>query len=853
MGLLTQLALRVRFATIIIMVVVMAAGAYSLTRLQIELFPDIDFPLVTLITAYPQADAETVLEEVTIPLEAAVEGVDGLDTLRTRSSQDLSVVIAEFEFGTDMERAADAVAANLGSVALPPGVRPPRAVRVSVDEIPILQLSVLGPGSQRELVDLVTAEVLPAIQAIPGVFSAEVPVSAAVGSSITRTNGRLSLPLTVVKEPDISTVTVADAVMERIESLKPQLPPGVEFVTIVNQAPEIRSSIESLEREAVLGALLAVAVIFAFLISVRPTLVNGIAIPASILGALVIMNWQGMSLNMMTLGGLAISVGRVVDDSIVVLENVYRHIQQGGDRTQATLTATREVAGAIITSTLTTIAVFLPLGFIGGIIGAFFLPFALTVTYALLASLVVALTVVPVLGSIFIKPTGEPGERETWLQRAYTPIIQWALAHKLTTLLITLVLFVASLGLLRVIPLSFLPSEGEALLTVNLTLPLGSSASDTLAEAETVEAVFERLRDEGTVGAYQMTIGIGDVFGPGGQTAGAPNAAGFFVRLTRDVDGDETAELLREELAGGDRSVVVGQAGGGANGNNTLELVLTGPDYDEVAGVAERIVEALRGVAGVANVGSNADAGAPAGFEQISRVNGKRAVTISGSITDTNTQRVDRDVTQAIDALGLPPGVEVATGGVFANVREAFTQMARAMAIGVALVYLVMVISMRSLRTPFVVILSLPLASIGALGALYITQRALGLPALLGLLMLIGLVVTNAIVLIAIVEQLRAKGMSLYDALVVGGRTRLRPILMTAFTTSFALLPLAVIVSEGGIISAELATVVIGGLATSTFLTLVVIPVVYSMVHRRSAARQAVTVPAGETLPATDD
>ena len=315
------------------------------------------------------------------------------------------------------------------------------------------------------------------------------------------------------------------------------------------------------------------------------------------------------------------------------------------------------------------------------------------------------------------------------------------------------------------------------------------------------------------------------------------------MQLTDEANAQETADLLRREWSAEDRRVVVNTVQAGGPGSDALELVFSGDEYAEVTATTDRIVEALQEIDGLVDIGSDAVAAGPGSSAQgastrIARVNGRQAVTISGTITDANTQAMNRRVSQVVDEVGLPPGVELQTGGVFADTQEAFTQMGIAILTGVILVYLVMVVTMRSLISPLVIIFSLPLASIGALAALYLTQRTIGLPALIGILMLIGLVVTNAIVLVVFVEQLRSRGLSIYDALIQGGRTRLRPILMTAFTTSFALLPLAVLVSGGVIVGAELATVVIGGLMTSTFLTLVVIPVVYSLLRRDRAVPQ---------------
>ena len=852
MSLLTQLALRGRIVTIVIMLLVVAGGVFTLTRMQIELFPDIDFPLIVLSTVYPEADAETVLQEVTIPVEGAASGIGGLETVQSISFSGLSLVIAEFEFGTNMDETAEVLSGTLNNAALPPGVQVPRVARVNPDEFPILQMSVSRPGDLGELQDLVLSKIVPAIQDVPGVFSAEVPATAAAGTTITRTNGRPSLALSVLKEPDANTVEVVHSIMDRLKEAKAALPGDVEFITIVNQAEDIEESIQSLQREATLGALFAIVVIFVFLLSFRPTVVTSVSIPLSILTGLILMSWQGMSLNILTLGGLAIAVGRVVDDSIVVMENIYRHIQMGEQRVSAALAATSEVAGAITTSTLTTIAVFAPLAFISGIIGSFFVPFALTVTFALVASLVVALTVVPVLGSIFIRPGDDDvtEERDTRLQRLYTPILRWSLAHKLYTLLIALAVFIGSLALVPLIPQTFLPSGGEGFLSAQMTLPRGTTMEAMLASGgpvEQVEGLLEGLRNEGTVDTYQVTVGGGDtLFGPGGGFGAGANTASILVQLTGEANAQETADLLRREWSAEDRRVVVNTVQSGGPGTDALELVFTGEENAEVAATADRIVEALQEIDGLVDVGSDAVVTGPGSSAQgaatrIARVNGRQAVTISGTITNVNTQAMNRRVSQVVDEVGLPPGVELQTGGVFADTQEAFAQMGIAILTGIILVYLVMMVTMRSLISPLVIIFSLPLASIGALAALYLTQRTLGLPALLGVLMLIGLVVTNAIVLIVFVEQLRARGLSVYEALVQGGRTRLRPILMTAFTTSFALLPLAVLVSGGIIVGAELATVVIGGLMSSTFLTLVVIPVVYSLLRRGGPRRPLAT------------
>ena len=754
---------------------------------------------------------------------------------------------------------------------------------------------------------------------------ADVSLGAAAPKSISRTNGKPSVGVSIVKEAEANTIDVTSAVREALDGLK-GLPSDVEIVIVSDQGPSIQHQIDTLLREAMFGFLFAVTVVFAFMLTLKPTVPRGLlntlrptvvialSIPLSVFTGVLLMAWQDMSLNFMTLGGLAISVGRVVDDSIVVLENVYRHIQAGRERWRAALEATAEVGPAIFASTMTTIVVFAPLAFIQGLVGAFFAPFALTVSFALVASLLVALTAVPVLGAYLLRPgdlpegAGEDGDvfvQETWMQRLYTPIIRWTLRHKAITLVGAFVLTAGSMGLTYFIPVTLFPGGGDRFVQIELSLPPGTPPDRTLAEVIQIED-----RVSGVSEVYSATIGATNL-SFGGQPGGL-NQASILLNLAKDAPED-IDQILREELDTGGRTIRIREI---ASGPPTagVEISITGSDYDDIVAVSQELtasiseleeviniesnvaqardeasiqvdpakaasiglstrqiglqlsqyligetvtritiddtvtdvvlsgnrmaangigaVESLiiAGPLGSATVGELAEVVVKEGPVSISRTDGLRSATITGDIVAEDTQQVGRLIDEKIATLSLPPGVSITSGGIFADIAEGFQAIFISMAVGIVLVYLVMVASLGSLRNPVVIVTTLPFALIGALAALVITGRSLGLPAMMGILLLIGIVVTNAIVLIAFVEQLREKGMGVYDSLINGGRVRLRPILMTALTTSFALLPLAVAPSdEGGIISAELATVVIGGLMSSTGLTLIVVPVVYSI------------------------
>ena len=834
----TRLALRARIVTIILLAALIVGGIWSYTRLQVEFLPSVDFPLVTVITFYPGASPDTVLEDVTVPIEEILLEQEDVNLVQSTSSLNLSVVFAEFEFGTDTAAIEEAVQGKVDQLQLPEAVGTPNVGRLNFEQFPVLQVSARSNLPPEELQTIVERDILPRLREVPGVDSADIPANAGGQGVISRTNGQPSLTIDVVKGADANTVEVVNAALAELEDIKAGLPADIQFTEISNQGPEIQDSIDSLGREVALGAFLAILVILGFLLSVRPTFVTGISIPASLLVGIIVMNLQGMSLNLVTLGALAISAGRVVDDSIVVMENIYRHIQAGEDRLHAAFEGTKEVALPITIATMTTIAVFAPLGFIGGIVSEFFLPFALVITYALLASLLVALTAVPALASLLIKRHSSDTAEEVLSRRIiriYTPLITWALGHRLYTILGAIVLFVGSMSLLANIPVGFLPGSVQNVLSIEIDTPPTTSPDVVVGYLDEAEAQLEELRLAGEVEAYTSQIGGNSGFGFGGLTT-----INMSARLTEDVDALAMSDRLEEEFSGPGRTVFIEQAQGGGPPAGALEVRLIGEDYLRLIEASDRLIGPVTELDGVINVRSDAievSGSNPLGaaFIPITRVDGRRTVTISGVITAQDTRAVSAEIDRIVAEVGLPPGVERETGGVFSDIQEVFTQMIIAMGIGAVLVYVVMFLAQRSFITPLIILIAVPLAFTGAVTALFLTGRALSLPGLMGLLMLIGLVVTNAVVLIAFVDQLRGRGARIRDALIQGGQARIRPILMTALTTSFVLLPLALEEGQsGGIIGAELATVIIGGLMTSTVLTLVVIPVVYRLLRREN-------------------
>ena len=759
-------------------------------------------------------------------------------------------------------------------------------------------------------------------------------------TSITRTNGKPSLGISVTATPDGNAVAVSNEIKDLIPQLQADLGSNAALTPIFDQAPFVEKSVEGLTTEGLLGLVMAVLVILFFLLSVRSTLVTAVSIPLSVIVALISLRVFDYSLNVLTLGALTIAIGRVVDDSIVVLENIKRHLGYGEDRRDAILSAVKEVAGAVTASTLTTVAVFSPIALVGGLVGQLFAPFAITVTVALLASLLVSLTVIPVLAYWFLKPANggsadevrrraEEKELRSPLQRAYLPVIGWATRRRKLTVGLAVLVFFVTIGLAGLLPTNFFDQSGQTTLSISQTLPLGTSLAATDDAAKKVEAVLAATPG---VKTYQVNLGTGGgVFGIGGA---GNNKATFSVTVADDVKVLALQDTLRSKLAAlsGAGELKVDAGGGGGFSASSLQVIVQADDPQALASATEMVRGAVADTPDVADVSSDlvnaapridvtvnraeaakvglteasiaqtvsaAFRGAPLGqvslggtpetvvlkvgdgpstVDQVkalplpsaagvvplsrvatvaevqgpasmSRIDGHRSATVSGTATGNNIGATTAEMTKRLNALKLPTGASYSLGGVSGNQADAFGSLGLALLAAVAIVFLVMAATFRSLVQPLILLVSIPFAGTGAIVALLLTGTALGVPALIGMLMLIGIVVTNAIVLMDLINQYREQGMSVAEAVVEGGRRRLRPILMTAIATIFALLPMALgLTGSGGFISQPLAVVVIGGLISSTALTLVLVPTLYTMVE--SARERRRVRKAGPTIPA---
>nr|WP_281497190.1 efflux RND transporter permease subunit [Ornithinimicrobium sp. F0845] len=922
-----------------------------------------DFPIIQL-SASGGEDPEDLLERLRTVVIPELEDLDGVRDVQLTGIADQIVRVdldpaAAAEAGVSAATVAQLLQAN--GVLVPAG-----SVTDDGEELLVTVGTRLTSVEEIAALPLVTPPAAPPTdpaaptdpaEPVPPLTLgdvAEVELTEQEVTAYSRTNGEPSVGLSITKTPDGNAVNVSHALTQITPELEEQLGGG-ELRIIFDQAPFIEQSIEGLTTEGLLGLAFAMIVVLLFLLSLRLTLVTAISIPLSLLVAMLGLQAAGYSLNILTLGALTISIGRVVDDSIVVIENIKRHASLGEDRTTAILRAVREVAGAITSATVSTVAVFLPMAFVGGQIGELFRPFALTIAIAMGASLLVALTIIPVLGYWLLgrgadvpEPAAEgEGEGEGQyavardgeqlasdaghpapllaadapdrLQRGYLRVLRPALAHPVWSLLLAVAILAGTGAAATQLKTDFIGDSGADSLTVSLSLPSGSTLEETDAASREVESWLSG-REE--VESYQATVGS-----TGGIEAiflgSAANTSSIAVSLAEGTDGDVFSDVLKDEAPVPADADLTATSANAAPGATQLEVIVTGQDQDDLAAAADDVAGVLTDV-GAEDVTNNltdtipgldvtvdrsaaaelgvtetqigqtvaaamggstvgrvtlgtaplsvvvhqgeppADlaalenltvAAGPAGEVvlsdvasldrvdqqvRITRIDGLRSATITATATGDDLGALTADVQEGLDGLTLPEGVRATIGGVSAEQADAFASLGLALLAAIAIVYLVMVATFNSLVQPLLLMVSVPFAATGSLAMLLLTDTPLDVAAMIGMLMLVGIVVTNAIVLIDLVNQYRRRGHSVHDALIEGARHRFRPIVMTALATIGALTPMALSITGGGaFISQPLALVVIGGLVSSTALTLLLVPVLYRLVEGWTERRRA--------------
>ena len=1051
---LIEIATERRVTIVMMMTAIVLFGMVSLSRLNLNLLPDISYPTLTVraeLTGAAPVEIENLLSK---PIEEAVGVVRNVRLVRSVSRSGQADVTIEFLWGTDMDLAGIDIREKLDVLFLPLEASRPLLLRFDPSSEPIVRLGLLykdgtAAGSSEEQLkalrrfaeDRIKAEIEAeegtAAVKVSGGLEDEIQIRVdqqklsqlgiSIGQiaeriraeninlsggrleegnqrflvrtlnefqdieefrdaivayvadrpvylrdvatveqgykdrqAITRVKGQESVELAVYKEGDANTVQVAERVERRLQALRSSMPDDLEIITIYDQSTFISAAVADVRLAAILGGLIAIFVLYCFLRDARATMIVGIAIPVSVIGTFLLMYTNDISLNIMSMGGIALAVGMLVDNSIVVLENIVRKKEQGEGIVEAAQNGTTEVGSAVIAATLTTIAVFFPMVFISGIAGQLFKDQALTVTFALMFSLVVALTLIPMLASLGARSRYDDGGDTqpanwftrsiafvvkifgfvffvigkvfwallwvpTWLLQAfyktiaavYPGILRWSLQHRVTIILVSLLLFVSTMALVPRLGSELIPQFSQGEFTANLRLPPGMPLAETdeaIQAAQRVAAGIDAVELDYSVagtgnrldanpvdagdntGALSITLKEGAGREAEDQTMAAmraelstlpgvqyeftrPSLLTFASPLQIEVSGYDLAGLARvsqsvvQAMSASDRFTDIKTTI--ESGNPEIQIVF---DQERAAKlgltvreIADSVVANVRGELAtrytwrdkkidvlvrsvdtrqssideirhlIVNPASErpvtldavADVSVSQGPAEIRRIAQERVAIISANLAYGDLGAAAAEASAIVGRTPMPSGISAVVSGQSEEMQASFESMQFALLLAVFLVYLVMASQFESLIHPLVILFTIPLALVGAVLALFVTGTTVNIVAFIGIIMLAGIVVNNAIVLVDLINQLRAQGKQRIDAIMEAGTARLRPILMTSLTTTLGLLPMAMGFGEGSEVRTPMAITVIGGLTVSTLLTLVVIPVVYSLMDRK--------------------
>ncbi|TYS17020.1 efflux RND transporter permease subunit [Rossellomorea vietnamensis] len=1014
---LVNFVLKNKLAVWLLTIIITVSGLYSGTQMKMESIPDVSIPYLIVMDVYPGATAEQVMDEVSMPMERSIDGLEDVKAVYSNSSANVAQVQIEYEYGVDMDEKKRELESAIDNISLPEGAEEPSIMALSMNMMPVVALSV--SSTEGDIVDLsatVEDTLLPEIAKIDGVGSTtitgqhleeveftydqekmaslgltedtvkqmvqasdmalslglqefedgeealaidgdiktidqlrelQIPVEPSeanpnpfvrlgeiatietVGNvqSISRTNGEEAIAVQVTKGQEANTVDVVNAVKDAAAQQEEEIDGLVIDVTL-DQAEPIEDSVFTMVEKALFGGLFAVIIILLFLRDFKSTIISIVSIPVSIFMAFLLLNWLDITLNIMTLGAITVAIGRVIDDSIVVVENIYRrmHLQEEKLRGRALIReATIEMFKPILSSTLVTVAVFAPLMFVGGMVGELFRPFALTMAFALGASLLVAITIVPALSHFLFRKSlyGEKKEAKHEevgrLAMWYRGMLVKALNHKIITSVIAVVLLAGSLALTPLIGFSFMGSEEEKTIYLTYTPATGELEEETLENLEVVEQELMKREDLKTV---QLSFNNSNSTDASSMMMGGSNGALMYLFFEDDTENfSEVKEEVEEYVFN------IGQSGewksqdmmgGGGMASNEVSYTLYSENLDDLNAAVTQVEDALKEVDDLEDVTSDMEnpyvehvlnvdheeilqyglttgqivgALTASGSEEVlttvendgeeidvivqreektdaasieelleteiptatgttlplselvtteegttyntlSRSEGEYYATVSGTVTTDDVSAATTQAEEGVDELELPDTVEVGVAGVAADMQETFTQLGIAMLAAILIVYFILVVTFGEGLAPFAILFSLPFAVIGSFVGLWIAGETISVSVMMGLLMLIGIVVTNAIVLVDRIIHMERDGMPLREAIVEAGTTRLRPILMTAIATIGAMSPMVLGGAGSALISKGLAITVIGGLTSSTILTLLIVPIVYEVLSK---------------------
>jgi hydrophobe/amphiphile efflux-1 (HAE1) family protein len=1011
------------FATMMILALIVL-GLFSFYKLNVDLTPDVDIPVVTVTTVLPGAGPEQIETDVTKNVEDAVNPIGGVDHIQSVSQEGVSIVIIRFKLEIDGKSAAQEVREKVAAIRadLPTDIKDPVIQRFDPASQPILTLTISGERSEKEITTFTKDVIKKRLENVPGVGSVDLvggaereiqievdatrlraynlsvqEVIQSVGAanveipggnlnqgprqlllrtmgkytsvedfnkvvvatpggkvvylsdvarvidgvkertSLARVNGKPAAGLSILKQSGSNTVRVADAVKKQIDRLNAELPKDIHITTARDNSIFIRDSISDVLFDIAYGGLLAVLVIYLFLANLRSTIISALALPSSIIASFIVMYALNFTINMMTLLALSLAVGLLIDDAIVVIENIYRHLHEGETAYEAAKSATQEIGLAVMATTFTIVAVFVPVAFMPGIVGRFFYQFGITVSVAVLVSLFVAFTLTPMLASRWLRKEDEALSKEgNLLQKVlyyfnrffdvlngkYQNALRWSLSHRKTVVFSAIAVFALSFVLMRFLGTSFFPSSDQSEISVAVNASPGSSLEQTSAICTMIEEAAHRRFEVTTI---LTTIGAGN-----DPVTKAAVLLKLVKKRERDKNIDQISEELRNDLryiAGAHISFKTPQMGGGGS-EKPVTMSVRGDNLTTLQQVADKVEEIVRTTTGAVDVENSLEISKPevrvqidrekasdlginvalvastirslvdgyvatkfqegeeqydvrvrlqkndrstlldvanltvkstkdfvpnqklllpisdigvvsegSGPSKINRYDRQREIRVDANLSGRLLGEVLGDIQKRVRQMDIPSGYSAGVTGYGEMQAESFANIFVSLILAIIFVYIVLAAQFESFMHPFAIMLALPMAIIGAVLALLVANSALSVMSLIGIIMLMGLVTKNGILLVDYTNVLRERGLSRTDALLKAGPTRLRPILMTTFAMIFGMVPVAFALGEGSELRAPMGQAVIGGLITSTLLTLFIVPVVYTFLDDLSWQR----------------
>ncbi|HRT47035.1 MAG TPA: efflux RND transporter permease subunit [Bacteroidales bacterium] len=1014
--------------TILVFVAMIVIGLYSLVQLPVDLYPEIELRYITVLTTYPGTSASDVETNVTRPIENALNSVGNLKELTSTSSDGLSVVFLQFEYGSNLDEAMNDIRSNLNFVrrTLPDGCEEPTIIKFNSSMMPIIFYAITAKESYEGLEKILDERVVNPLNRIDGVAAVnlsgvpgrriyididpqkleayhltleqvgnvlrseninmpagslemgqsdyalrvqgEIPESdllrdlvisnyngvtvylkdiAEVRDTIreskfdTKINRSFGMGLYVQKQSGANTVKITKEIEKTIESVKKDLPPDVKIEKLFASATFIQDAIRNLSETLLFAAIFVVLVVLFFLGRWRATFIIILTIPVSLVVAFIYLFVANASINIISLVSLSIAIGMVVDDAIVVLENITRHIERGSRPREAAIYATNEVWLAVIVTTLTVVAVFFPLTFVKGLTGVLFKQLGMSVTIVITTSTLAAISLTPTLSALLLKYTpikpdapfwtydGSIRKGLDWFDKFYEKTLRWALRHKTFVIIMSFTVFISSMALFAFVPTEFFPQADESRIMTTIELQTGTRVENTIKVADRLDSIFKAKYPE--VNLISTSTGSDDQGGWASIfSAGGTHVIRQSIRLVpleeRQRSVWDIAEEMRKDISAFPEVInftISTTASMGSFGGNTVEVEIYGYDIAATNIVANELAEKIKKIPGAKDVAISRGKSKPelqiifdqnklsasglntamaasalrnriggltatqlrqAGDEydiivrfrkdarntltkienigiptpsgqlvrlgevaqikeywappSIERKRKERVVRVSLTPYKRSLTALQMDIQKAIDSTPKPAGVMVQISGAIKEQMEAFKDLAMLLVVSLILVYLVMASQFESLRMPFIIMFSIPFAFSGVAIALFLTGTALNVISGIGAVLLIGIVVKNAIVLVDFINLMRGRGLELYEAIAVSGKSRLRPVFMTSATTILGMFPLALGLGSGSELWSPMGVAVIGGLIFSTFVTLVLVPVVYAIFVKKGIERR---------------